>query len=192
MIAYLEGVVKEITEESATILVQGVGYLVFASKNTLEDLQGKEFVSVFVHTHLREDALSLFAFSTIAEKEVFFSLTSVNGIGPKVALKILSGTRVEELVRWIGEGNIGALTQLPKVGKKTAEQILFSLKDKIFLKSAKEKTDFKSTVKKDIFSALVNLGYSSAEVEKVVAPMPVDVEFQAGVRDGLSQLSGHS
>jgi holliday junction DNA helicase RuvA len=192
LIAYLYGKLKFFDEEKAVLLVgNGVGYEAYCSKNTLEDIHQKTEVELFIHTHVREDALQLFGFSTLAEKEVFLSLISVNGIGPKVALKILSGTKVTDLIRWIDEGNIGALTQLPKVGKKTAEQILFSLKDKLLIKHGPDKTTIKAGVKKDIYSALVNLGYSPNEVEKTVAPMQADIEFQEGVREGLAQLSGH-
>ncbi len=191
MIAYLTGKIKFMDDEKIILLTGGVGYEVHASRATLDDVLGRAETELFIHTHMREDALQLFGFSTPTEKEVFLALISVNGIGPKVALKILSGTKVPDLVRWIEEGDIGALTQLPKVGKKTAEQILFSLKDKFVLKHAPEKTSLKAGVKKDIFSALVNLGYSPHEVEKTVAPMPANIEFQDGVREGLAQLSGH-
>lgn len=192
MIAYLYGKLKFLDEEKIVVVASGVGYEAFCSRATLEDLQGKNEIELFIHTHLREDALTLFGFSSLTEKEVFLSLISVNGIGPKVALKILSGTKVSDLVRWIEEGNIDALTQLPKVGKKTAEQILFSLKDKLVLKNKAGATSLREGVKRDIYSALVNLGYSPNEVEKIVAPMPAKIDFQEGVREGLSHLSGHS
>ena len=191
MIAYLFGKLKSFNDEKVVILVNGVGYEAQCSKSTIDDIHKKTDVELFIHTHLREDLLALFGFSTLAEKEVFLSLISVNGIGPKVALKILSGTKVVDLIRWIEEGNIGALTQLPKVGKKTAEQILFSLKDKLALKQGAEKTSLRDGVKRDIYSALVNLGYNANEVEKTVSRMKTDVEFQDGVREGLSELSGH-
>lgn len=192
MIAYLHGNLKSWDEEKIVIVTNGVGYEAYCSRATLDELITRKEIELFVYTHVREDALTLFGFSTVTEKEVFLSLISVNGIGPKVALKILSGTKVNDLVRWIEEGNIEALTQLPKVGKKTAEQILFSLKDKLVLKNAPEKTSLREGVKRDIYSALVNLGYSPNEVEKIVSPMPAKIEFQDGVREGLSHLSGHS
>lgn len=192
MIAYLSGKIKFYEEDRIVLNVSGVGYEVFASRNTLDDVAAKTDVELFIYTHIREDALQLFGFATQAEKEVFTSLISVNGIGPKGALKILSGTKVSDLIRWIEQGDIGALTQLPKVGKKTAEQILFSLKDKLVLKSQTPKQKLTDGVKRDIYSALVNLGYSAADVEKTVAPMSPEIGFQEGVREGLQQLSGHN
>ncbi|OQW53463.1 MAG: hypothetical protein A4S09_07640 [Proteobacteria bacterium SG_bin7] len=191
MIAYLFGKLKSFSDEKIVLLVNGVGYEAQCSKNTIDDIYKKTDVELFIHTHLREDMLALFGFSTIAEKEVFLSLISVSGIGPKVALKILSGTKVIDLIRWIEEGNIDALTQLPKVGKKTAEQILFSLKDKFLVKQGVSTTNIRDGIKRDIYSALVNLGYGANEVEKIVSRMKTDVEFQEGVREGLSQLAGH-
>ncbi len=191
MIAYLFGKLKSFTDEKVIILVNGVGYEAQCSKSTIDDIYKKNDVELFIHTHLREDMLALFGFSTIAEKEVFLSLISVNGIGPKVALKILSGTKVIDLIRWIEEGNIDALTQLPKVGKKTAEQILFSLKDKFLVKQGTPAVNIRDGIRRDIYSALVNLGYGAGEVEKIVSRMKTDVEFQEGVREGLSQLAGH-
>lgn len=191
MIAYLFGKLKSFTDEKVIVLVNGVGYEAQCSKSTIDDIHKKADVELFIHTHLREDMLALFGFSTIAEKEVFLSLISVNGIGPKVALKILSGTKVADLIRWIEAGDIEALTQLPKVGKKTAEQILFSLKDKFLVKQGASTTNIRDGIKRDIYSALVNLGYGAGEVEKIVSRMKTEVEFQEGVRDGLSQLAGH-
>lgn len=192
MIGYLEGELKEQREDAVIVLTGGVGYEVHCSLNTLDDIFGQKKVSLQIYTHVREDILQLFGFSTLTEKEIFLALNQVNGIGPKMALKILSGAQVEDLLRWIQEGNIKALTGLPKVGKKIAEQIIITLKDKISQKIHLAPATQVSTGRKDIVSALVNLGYNLAEVEKVVGTMPPGIDFSEGIRESLKQLSGHN
>jgi Holliday junction DNA helicase RuvA len=192
LIGYIEGELKEQREDTVIVLTAGVGYEVHCSVNTLDEIFGQKMVSLQIHTHVREDILQLFGFSTVAEKEIFLALNQVNGIGPKMALKILSGTRVEDLVKWIQDGDITALTGLPKVGKKTAEQIIITLKDKITQKIHLKPTVKMVPGKKDIVSALVNLGYNLAEVEKVVGLMPVGIDFSEGIRESLKHLSGHN
>jgi len=192
LIGYLEGELKEQREDTIIVLTGGVGYEIHCSANTLDDVFGKKIVSLQIYTHVREDILQLFGFATVAEKEIFLALNQVNGIGPKMALKILSGTQVEDLVKWIQEGDINALTALPKVGKKTAEQIIITLKDKITQKIHFKQSAKIAAGKKDIISALVNLGYNLIEVEKVVGLMPVDINFSEGIRESLKHLSGHN
>jgi Holliday junction DNA helicase RuvA len=123
----------------------------------------------------------------------------VNGVGPKMAIKILSGARLENLVEMIESANVGALSKLPKVGKKTAEQLILALKGKLVLtdevapgSQTKKKTlepSFRG-VRAEIMSALVNLGFRLQDAEKVVSGLPEEIELQDGVRRGLQALSG--
>ena len=192
MIGYLEGEIREIDEDNIILLVGGVGYLLTCSQNTIDDLCGQSKVALFVHTNVREDAITLFGFSTHAEKKLFLSLIKVNGIGPKVAVQVLSAARLEDLIMWIQDGNAGALTKLPKVGKKKAEQILLTLKGKISQPAAGVLGGTSMGPKTQIQSALTNLGFSTAAVEQVINNMPSDISFQDGVREGLATLSGHN
>ncbi len=191
MIAFLRGKIFNIGNQSEhqTLVmdVQGVGYELHCSSSTLSDLEAclQNEVSVYVHTHVREDALTLYGFSTVIEKELFLSLNKVNGVGPKMAQKILSGTRVENLLNMIESEDTVGLSKLPKVGKKTAEQIVLSLKGKL----PQPSSPHLGNIRKDIVSALVNLGFKLSEVEKTVTKMPQEIALEEGVRQGLQALT---
>ncbi len=190
MIGYLRGKIIEVMNESALIDVHGVGYEINASIHTLEDFQtllGNEII-VWIHTHVREDALILFGFHSKEEKRLFLSLLKVNGVGPKMALSILSGGRPAQIHELIEAGNAKGLSALPKVGKKTAEQIILTLKGKLV--SIDEGSKTKSETLTQITSALLNLGYKSQLVDQFVATLPVEVELEEGVRRGFQTLSG--
>lgn len=190
MIGYLRGKIIEVSGDSALIDVQGVGYEILASANTLGDLQsllGKDII-VWIHTHVREDALQLFGFHAKDEKNLFLSLLKVNGVGPKMALSILSGGRPSQIQEMIEQGNAKALSGLPKVGKKTAEQIILTLKGKLV--SIEETIKGRSESHTQITSALLNLGYKSQLVDQFVATLPLDMSLEDGVRKGLQTLSG--
>lgn len=191
MIGYLKGMVVEVGVETALIDVQGVGYEILASSNTLSDLQSllsKEII-VWIYTHVREDAFQLFGFHSKEEKSLFLSLLKVNGVGPKMALSILSGGRVEQIHEMIESGNAKALSTLPKVGKKTAEQIILTLKGKLVLIEKTEKPQKAPVPHPEIVSALVNLGYKPLIVEQFVATLPKDADVEDGIRRGLQALS---
>ncbi|MEK2645960.1 Holliday junction branch migration protein RuvA [Bdellovibrio sp. BCCA] len=190
MIGYLRGKIIEVASDTALIDVQGVGYEIHASSNTLIDLQsllGKDII-VWIHTHVREDALNLFGFHSKEEKNLFLSLLKVNGVGPKMALSILSGGRPAQIQEMIEAGNAKGLSSLPKVGKKTAEQIILTLKGKLV--SIEETIKSKSESHTQITSALLNLGYKSQLVDQFVSTLPTDTSLEDGVRKGLQTLSG--
>ncbi len=189
MIAYLNGKTIFSNMESATVDVNGVGYEVFCSQNSLDQLIPGQSVKLFIHTHVREDAFVLYGFVTSQEKELFLSLNKVNGVGPKLAIKILSATTVDHFLRMIGAGDVAALSKIPKVGKKTAEQLVLALKGKLEFADDEDKNSPKSKVLREVTSALVNLGFREADVQKIVQEMPVDINFEEGLRKGLSTLS---
>lgn len=190
MIGYLRGKIIEVMNDSAVIDVQGVGYEILASANTCGDLQellGKDII-VWIHTHVREDALQLFGFHAKDERNLFLSLLKVNGVGPKMALSILSGGRPHEIHAMIDAGDAKALSGLPKVGKKTAEQIILTLKGKLV--TVDEVKIVRSESHTQITSALLNLGYKSQLVDQFVASLPKATPLEEGVRKGLQTLSG--
>nr|BFD60057.1 Holliday junction branch migration protein RuvA [Bdellovibrio sp. CKG001]BFD63463.1 Holliday junction branch migration protein RuvA [Bdellovibrio sp. HM001] len=193
MIGYLRGKIIEVMNDSALIDVQGVGYEILASAHTLGDLQdllGNDII-VWVHTHVREDALQLFGFHDKEEKNLFLSLLKVNGVGPKMALSILSGGRPAQIQEMIEAGNAKALSGLPKVGKKTAEQIILTLKGKLVsIEESASPAKKKSQGHTQITSALLNLGYKSQVVDQFVSTLPADISVEDGVRKGLQTLSG--
>jgi Holliday junction DNA helicase RuvA len=166
VIARLRGKLAEKEPARVVIDVGGVGYEVFIPTTTFTAMPnaGAE-VSLDIHTHVREDALSLYGFSSRQERRVFERLISISGIGPKLAVTILSGGSVEGLVGAIRRGDLARLTSIPGVGKKTAERIVVELKDKL-----KEFTEepAKPVVETDVLSALENLGYSRPMAEAAV------------------------
>jgi holliday junction DNA helicase RuvA len=173
MIAHLEGKIRHKSPDFIVIDVHGVGYRVHVSLSTYYDLPDPgQDVCLNIHTHVRDDALQLYGFRTLAEKEMFLMLTSISGIGPRLALNILSGITPEELRQVIYHENRGRLQSIPGVGKKTAERMILELRDKLKIKrdspSKLETVSCESNVRDDAFSALLNLGYRSAEAEKAL------------------------
>jgi len=168
MISCLRGELFHKLPEKVTILVNGVGYEVFLSSTSLEKLpQLGEDVFLYTFTYVREDTLTLFGFADPDEKKMFLLLINVSGVGPKLALSILSGIRPVDLARSIATKDIMRLTGLSGVGKKTAERLCLDLKDKVGLIAGgdEELPDFtggsqvEGSKEKDVISALVNLGY---------------------------------
>lgn len=134
MINYLVGEIVLKNENQIVLENNGIGYEISVSLATLDSLPPVGTVGkVFTHLHVREDEMSLFGFSSLEEKEMFFKLTSVSGIGPKVALSILSGLRLSDLAVAIRTGNVKVLSTVKGLGKKTAERIVLELKDKVSL-----------------------------------------------------------
>jgi len=188
VIGFLQGSPMEFSEDSVIINVRGVGYEVHCSKNTLDSILEKDIVQLLIYTHMREDQLLLFGFQTKAEKSLFLSLIKVSGIGPKMATKILSAAKTEDIFNMIDSGDVKALTQLPKIGKKTAEQMILSLKGKLVF--ADDEAQMKKFMaKNDIVSALVHLGFRLNDVEMVVSQMDPQTDLQEGVRKGLVALT---
>ncbi len=189
MIAFLQGAVLPQDEESVILNVRGVGYELICSGHTLLAVSELTTAQLWVYTHVREDALQLFGFSAKSEKEFFLSLIKINGIGPKVAMKILSSAPLSTIIGMIEDGNVKGLSGLPKVGKKTAEQMILSLKGKLVL-SEEQKPRIGFSARADIVSALVNLGFKLQEVEKVVEQMEPTTDFEDGIKRGLTSLAG--
>ena len=188
MISYISGQVIDQEESALTILCRGIGYEVTCSENTITDISDQKVVQLWIYTHVREDSFHLFGFSSKIEKRLFLSLIKVNGVGPKLAIQILSGARLEKIIDAIEAKDVKTLMSLPRVGKKTAEQMILTLKGTLVMDSGA-----KSTVPRkphqEILSALVNLGFRSVDVEEVIQVLPVDIEFEQGVRESLRQLS---
>jgi len=164
MIAHLRGKLARKDPARVVVDVNGVGYEVFVPLTTFTALPdaGSE-VSIDVHTHVREDMIALYGFSTRRERIIFEKLMTISGIGPKLAVTILSGGSVEDLVSAIKRSDLARLTAIPGVGKKTAERIILELKDR--LQDFADAAPAKSAVESDVLSALENLGYLRAHAE---------------------------
>ena len=170
MIGYLHG--KIISKKPTKLLldVGGVGYLVNISINTFEKLSDKTEVSLFTHLSVREDAMDLYGFFSVAEKEMFELLIGVSGIGPKSAQSILSGIQIDDLKDALKAGNVSRLISIPGIGRKTAERLMIELRDKIdsVSETGETVTLGVSTVRGDAIAALVNLGYNQKIAERAV------------------------
>lgn len=167
MIASLTGILKQKTPHSILVDVHGVGYEAVVPLTTFYQLPSQnETVHLWTYTHVREDALQLFGFWTVEEKSVFLLLLGISGIGPKLAINILSGLPLADLVTAVKQGDIAKLSSIPGIGRKTAARLALELKEKI-LAVAVDLTAAGPIVEKDaqriedVVSALVNLGYKS-------------------------------
>ncbi|MCM2256951.1 MAG: Holliday junction branch migration protein RuvA [Vicinamibacteria bacterium] len=199
MIAHLKGRVLRKEPQEAVIDVGGVGYRVAIPVSTYYKLgdPGAE-VELRIHTHVREDALMLFGFLTATEQALFEKLIEISGVGPRLAVTILSGIEVPDLLQALQSGDVARLVRIPGVGKKTAERLVLELKDKVKALGAPEPALPAPgalpvhVAKDDLVSALVHLGWSRPEaergVDRVLKDAP-DERFEDLLRRALRQLS---
>ncbi|HTI36622.1 MAG TPA: Holliday junction branch migration protein RuvA [Vicinamibacterales bacterium] len=194
MIAALRGTLLEKHPNRVIVDVAGVGYDVQVPLSTfygIGDAGGA--VALRVRTHVREDAIALYGFLTALELELFDRLIAISGIGPKVALAVLSGIEAAELVRAVRTQDVARLTRIPGVGKKTAERIGLELKDKLPSEVQFPPSDDASggDLRNDVISALVNLGYQRSAAEKAVGAelkKSADAGFEAVLRGALRAM----
>jgi Holliday junction DNA helicase RuvA len=182
MIAYLSGTLLSKQATSAIVDVGGVGYEVAIPLSTFYELgDAGSPVQLRIYTHVREDAIQLFGFKTARERELFLQLISVNGVGPGLAIKLLSGMNADEMIASIRTNNLVRLVAIPGVGRKTAERLVVDLRDKIAaLSSPALEEEFaakaaavggvvtEDSIRNDAMSALANLGYQKVAAEKAV------------------------
>jgi holliday junction DNA helicase RuvA len=173
MIGYLEGKLKHKSPDFIIVDVHGVGYFVNVPLSTFYDLpELGQTVTLNIHTYFREDALNLYGFRTLAEKEMFLHLITVNGIGPRLAVGILSGMNPDALRQAVQGQDHQRLRNIPGVGKKIAERIILELRDRLKIKREKAEEAWplcpSPGTYADALSALVNLGYRPVEAEKAV------------------------
>jgi Holliday junction DNA helicase RuvA len=196
MIAHLRGKLLVKHPNQAIVETGGVGYDVVISVPTFSDLPavGND-VSLHIHTHVREDSIALYGFLHAAEKQLFEKLITVSGIGPKLAITILSGMPAEEMLGAIRGNDLVRLTRIPGIGKKTAERMVLELRDKLppAPTSPAAATSVTGPVEEDVLSALVNLGYQRPAAERALASVARDVgtprSFENLFRQTLSALS---
>jgi holliday junction DNA helicase RuvA len=195
VIGHLQGDLIRSSPERLLLDVQGVGYEVQIPLSTWYEIERRagERVGLFIHTHLREDGIALFGFWTEREKQLFEKLIGVGGIGPRLARVILSGMPPDDLLAALAGGDVGRLSTIPGVGKKTAERMVLELKDKMRGLSA-ELPDRAAAAPadQDVVSALVNLGYKASLAERAVAEVrreSPDAAFHELLRASLNRLS---
>jgi Holliday junction DNA helicase RuvA len=188
MIARLRGHAVARTPEGLVLDVGGVGYLLQATPRALAEADGADEVTLETYLHVREDALQLYGFVEPAERELFVQLLSVNGVGPKVALGIVSGSTPRELRRAIAREDAARFQAIPGIGKKTAERIVLELKEKLAsaADAAEPGEDDQHAVARE---ALVELGFSPAEAEHALAGVDPGIPPEERVRLVLKQAA---
>ena len=192
MIGRIAGILLEKNPPQVVIDVAGVGYEIDVPMSTFYNLPKlQEKVALFTHLVVREDAHLLYGFGTEAERATFRQLLKVSGVGPKVALAVLSGMSVNDLAEAVMTQESGRLTKVPGIGKKTAERLLLELKDRL-------KVDVRISVggevsavssAADILNALISLGYNDKEALYAIKQLPKDVSVSDGIRQALKLLS---
>ncbi|HEX4384939.1 MAG TPA: Holliday junction branch migration protein RuvA [Myxococcales bacterium] len=198
MIARLDGVLLEKRGDALIIDVQGVGYLVHVSLQSAARLPEGGRVQLRCYTHVREDALQLYGFATPEEEELFHLLISVSGVGPKLAVNILSGMPASELAAAILHGELARLTKISGVGKKTAERLVLELKDKVKASGLVQARPSQPPPVGDgdqaLLSALINLGYRPAAAERtaeaVRRSLGTAAPLEARLREALKLIVG--
>jgi holliday junction DNA helicase RuvA len=201
MIGQLRGQLLSKKPNMLLLDVHGVGYEIFIPLTSFYELPGEgNEVTLKIYTHVREDEFTLFGFRSQREKDFFLKLISISGVGPKLAISILSGAQVEELAQAIAENNLERLTSIPGIGRKTAERLVLELKSHItpFLLpeqvEAARQGGAPSALEEDILSALTNLGYPRASAEKALAMVlrsaECDRTFEDVLRNTLRRLAG--
>lgn len=201
MIASITGTITDKSPASLIVEVQGIGYQIFVPLGTFYRLpEVKQSTSLQIYTHVREDALQLYGFLTFIEKELFLMLLGISGVGPKLALNILSGMELPELVQALREGSVERLRAIPGVGPKTAGRLVLELKEKVAalsltgVQAPAPAASEEDQVKEDALSALINLGYSRNEAKRAIdriseeeGPLPDSVE--AWIKKALKKLA---
>ncbi len=190
MIGRLKGTLLEKAPPAILLDVSGVGYEVDVPMSTFCNLPeaGAE-VTLLTHFVVREDAMLLYGFATAAEREAFRALIRISGVGPRIALAVLSGLTVEQLASAVEAGEAGLLTRIPGIGKKTAERLILELKGKLKGAAFAGLSSAEGASRADIVSALGALGYSEREAMSAVKTLPVDVGVSEGIRLALKALA---
>ncbi len=205
MIAHLSGTLFSKEPNQVIVDVGGVGYDVTIPLSTFYDLNDQESnVKLLIYTHVKEDALQLYGFKTAGERKLFVHFISVSGVGPKLAIALLSHMKADELIESIKSNNLARLTQIPGVGRKTAERLVVDLRDKMIQLSQSQvaeetgvrpETTYVSSedsVRADALSALMNLGYQRSAAEKSIDAALVDggdVTVESILRRSLKKLA---
>jgi len=188
MISWLSGVVLELDPSGSVVLnVNGVGYEVFVSMQTLVGLKQGDQASLQIHSYVREDQFTLFGFSDHKERTLFRSLNKVSGIGAKTALNLMSGMNAVDLMQAIENSDDVAIARTPGIGKKTAQRLILELRGKLI---AADDTiaSVGGGLHHDVKSALVNLGYKPVQIDKVLKSLDSSLDFEAMFRAALKAL----
>lgn len=192
MIGFLTGKIISSKPTKIMLDVNGVGYAVSISINTFEKLNGQATASLFIHTSVKEDSITLYGFYSEAEKEMFEMLITVSGIGPKIALSLLSGIQTDDLKTAIQSADISRIVSVPGIGRKTAERLILELRTKVDQIRDEGLTEAPPSVKNEAVSALSTLGYNSKIAENAVRNIlqsQPSLSLEELIKKALSELN---
>lgn len=189
MIAFLRGNVISVRNDSCILDVGGVGYKIFSDSNTLQTLQANSTAQLFIHTAVKDDAINLFGFQSQETLDLFELLLTISGIGAKGALSIVSNISPALFAQAVASQDLKTLTNLPGVGKKSAQRILLELKDKIKSLGLSSTSPAQSAALADASDALEALGYSVAEIAAVFEKAPPNLSTEQLIKFALNNLS---
>ena len=195
MIDQISGKIISSNDNYVVLAVGGLGIKVNITATLASKLVNEDLITLITYLNVREDALDLYGFKNDSERNLFLMLISISGIGPKLAVSILSGVELEELKSNILSGDIKSLTSIPGVGAKTAKRIIIELKDKLSKTTTTElgfEDNFGSKISKDVLSALVGLGYSESmatEVIERINPANSDKSIEVLIKEALKILN---
>ena len=190
MIGWLSGTVRQLDPVGIVLLdTGGVGYEIHLSLQTLCGLQTDERAELFIHTHVREDQITLFGFTSPKERTLFRRLTSVSGIGARLGLNLMSGMPIDELMRAIEHGDDVSIARTPGIGKKTAQRLILELRGKLEAPDTAG-TSVQSTggAAEDVRSALINLGYRPAQIDPAITQAGTHADFESLFRAVLKAM----
>ena len=188
MIGYLSGKVKFLFEDSFILNVNGVGYLIYVSNRILDNLNIDDDAEFYIHTVVREDSITLYGFKNQNDYKLFTHLITVSGIGAKTALNIMSKITAQELARAIYQKNMKILTNLPGVGKKSAERLILELKDKLDIETRGTSDSNISNIG-EATEALLALGYTNAEIADVFKDVKSSMSTEELIKFALKKFS---
>jgi Holliday junction DNA helicase RuvA len=190
MIGRVQGILVEKNFPQVIVSCGGVGYEIDVPMSTFYPLpRTGEEVTLLTHLVVREDAHLLFGFLTAGERGAFRQLLKISGVGPKVALSVLSGMSVDDLSAAVSTEDAGRLTRIPGIGKKTAERLVLELRDKLPRAVLATRTEAASAASSDVLTALLGLGYNEREASAAVKQLPSDLQLADAIRQALKQLA---
>jgi Holliday junction DNA helicase RuvA len=190
MIGWLHGTVRELDAAGSVLLeTHGVGYDVTISLQTLCALKCGDLASLYIHTYVREDQLQLFGFLDADERALFRRLNGVSGIGARMALNLMSGMPMLDLVAAIEQADDAAIARTPGIGKKTAQRLILELQGKLVVHGTHEAGGAPVVSRQDVHSALVNLGYRAAVVDKALRSIDPKLDFEQAFKQALKALA---
>jgi len=176
MIAYLQGKIKKKSEKSIILDIGNIGYLVSLTSNLLAEIEEKEEIELFIHSHIKEDSFALYGFTSETEQNFFKQLLTISGIGPKVALEILSVPSNKIKLAIMNEDE-AFICKIPGIGKKTAKRVIMELKDKIQIEALEDREykPIQAEKHEEALEALIRLGYQQHQVKKLLNNLPEEI-----------------